>query len=274
MSLFSKSNDICGVCMVVTCLLLACSANPYRKTNKLYRKEAKAFSKELRKEPWADSLQAPAYWAGTTNFNLRKPNFVIIHHTAQDACDKTLETFITPKTQVSAHYVICKDGTVHHMLNDYFRAWHGGAGKWGNLADVNSSSIGIEIDNNGFEEFTEAQINSLLRLLGKLKQTYNIPTSNFIGHADIAPGRKVDPNRHFPWQTLSQQGFGLWYDTTGIQVPENFNALQAMRVVGYDVKDSLSAIYSFKLHFVQQDSSKILTEADRKILFDLSRKYQ
>jgi N-acetylmuramoyl-L-alanine amidase len=274
MSLMPTSNLVPGVWAVVICMLVACSANPYKKTNRLYKKEAKAFSKELRTEPWADSLQPPEYWVGTTNFNLRKPNFVIIHHTAQDACDQTLKTFTTQKTQVSAHYVICKDGTVHHMLNDYFRAWHGGAGKWGNLADVNSSSIGIEIDNNGFEEFTEAQVNSLLRLLGKLKRDYNIPAANFIGHADIAPGRKVDPNRHFPWQALSQQGFGLWYDTTGLQVPENFNALQAMRVVGYDVRDSLSAIYSFKLHFVQQDSAKILTDADKKILFDLSRKYQ
>ncbi len=274
MRLFYRTTNTPFVYFCIICLLAACSANPYRSSNKLYKKQAKLFAKELRDQPEADSLQPPSYWVGTTNFNLRKPNFVIIHHTAQDACDKTLKTFTTQKTQVSAHYVICKDGTVHHMLNDYLRAWHGGAGKWGNLADVNSSSIGIEIDNNGFEPFTDAQINSLLRLLGKLKHTYNIPAANFIGHADIAPGRKVDPNRNFPWQLLSQQGYGCWYDTTNVVVPDNFNALQAMRVVGYDIKDSLSAIYSFKLHFVQQDSSKVLTDADKKILADLVKKYQ
>ncbi len=274
MRLMNQSGVTALTVLSIICVLLACSANPYRSSNKLYKKQAKLFARELRDQPEADSLQPPAYWVGTTNFNLRKPNFVIIHHTAQDACDKTLKTFTTQKTQVSAHYVICKDGTVHHMLNDYLRAWHGGAGKWGNLVDVNSSSIGIEIDNNGFEPFTDAQINSLLRLLGKLKHAYNIPTANFIGHADIAPGRKVDPNRNFPWQLLSQQGYGYWYDTTNAMVPGNFNALQAMRVVGYDIKDSLSAIYSFKLHFVQQDSSKVLTDADKKILADLVKKYQ
>jgi len=255
-------------------LAWACTRNPYKGTNKAYRKEAKTLAAALRVQPPADSLQPPAYWVGTTNFGLRKPGFVIIHHTAQDACDKTLKAFTTPVSKVSAHYVICKDGTVHHMLNDYLRAWHGGVSKWGNMSDINSSSIGIEIDNNGFETFTDAQVNSLLRLLARLKKDYSIPAANFIGHSDIAPGRKVDPNRNFPWQLLASQGFGLWYDTTGIQVPEGFNAVQGLRIIGYNVKDSMAAIGSFKLHFVQQDSTRVLTGDDRKIIFDLMNKYQ
>lgn len=97
------------------------------------------------------------------------------------------------------------------MLNDLLRGHHAGVSKWGNATDLNSSSIGIEIDNNGFETFTEPQINSLMEVLGKLKGAYNIPAANFIGHADIAPGRKVDPNRNFPWQKLAQKGlvFGM-----------------------------------------------------------------
>jgi N-acetylmuramoyl-L-alanine amidase len=261
--------------LFVVYMLFGCGGNPYKAGNKIYRQQAKAFAKELRKQPIADSLQPPAYWAGTTNFSMRKPNFVIIHHTAQDACEKTITTFTTIKTQVSAHYVICKDGTVHHMLNDYLRAWHAGAGKWGNSTDINSNSIGIEIDNNGTERFTEAQILSLLRLLDKLKRDYNIPAANFIGHADIAPGRKVDPNRSFPWLRLASGGYGLWYDTVAAApLPVNFNALQALRIIGYNINDTASAIYSFKLHFVQTDSSKVLTDADKKILFDLERKYR
>jgi N-acetylmuramoyl-L-alanine amidase len=96
---------------------------------------------------------------------MRKPNFVVIHHTAQNSCDQTLKTFTLARTQVSAHYVICKDGTIHHMLNDYLRAWHGGVSRWGSTTDLNSSSIGIEIDNNGFDVFSDAQVNSLLQLL-------------------------------------------------------------------------------------------------------------
>ncbi len=255
-------------------VLPGCAGNPYHSSNKIYRQQAKAFAKELRSLPPADSLNDGPHTAGTTNFNLRKPNYVIIHHTAQNSCEQTLKTFTTAASKVSAHYVICKDGTIHHMLNDYLRAWHGGIAKWGGSTDINSNSIGIEIDNNGFESFTVDQLNSLLRLLAHLKTTYNIPTANFIGHADIAPGRKVDPNRNFPWHELSTKGFGYWYDTTFTQVPPNFNPMQALRIIGYNTSDSAAAVYSFKLHFVQADSSRALTAADEKILADLLPKYQ
>ena len=161
------------------CIILViygCTHNTYTATNHSYKHQAKAFAKELSKQPEAiDSTPAPPYWVGTTNFGMRKPNFVIIHHTAQNACDSTLRTFTLTRTQVSAHYVICKDGTIHHMLSDYLRAWHAGVGKWGNVTDVNSISIGIELDNNGFEPFSAVQINSLLHLLKQLKKNYGIP---------------------------------------------------------------------------------------------------
>lgn len=249
-------------------------SNKYAASNRSYKKQARAFAKELKKQPNnIDSVLMASSWVGTTNFGMRKPNFVIIHHTAQNACDSTLRTFTLTRTQVSAHYVICKDGTVHHMLNDYLRAWHAGAGKWGNVTDVNSSSIGIELDNNGFEPFTEQQISSLLQVLKTLKKNYGIPTANFIGHADIAPKRKVDPNRYFPWEQLAQNGYGYWYDTANVKLPENFNAMQSLRIIGYDTRDSVAAIRAFKLHFEQQDSIAVLNEADKKIIYDLYRKY-
>ena len=262
--------------LLITTFIINCTPNPYAKTNRAYKKQAKAFSKTLRQSPEEyhfDTLGFPRWWAGTTNFNMRKPNFVIIHHTAQNSCAQTLQTFTLPRTQVSAHYVICKDGIVHHMLNDYLRAWHAGNSKWGNLTDVNSSSIGIEIDNNGFEVFTDPQINSLLRLLDTLKRKYSIPAANFIGHGDIAPSRKVDPNIYFPWKMLADKGYGLWYsDTTGMVIPENLDNLQALRIIGYDVKDSTAAIGAFKRHFLQ-DSTNVLHDADRKVLYNLSKRY-
>ena len=256
--------------------LLCCSPNPYAKTNKLYKKQAKDFAKMLRTPPQAfiaDSVPPGKGWVGTTNFSMRKPSFVIIHHTAQNSCEQTLQTFTLPRTQVSAHYVICKDGKVHHMLNDYLRAWHGGISKWGNLTDINSSSIGIEIDNNGFEPFTGYQISSLLHLLDTLKRRYAIPAANFIGHGDIAPGRKVDPNIYFPWKLLAGKGFGLWYDTIGVLPPPGFDHLLALRIIGYDVKDSTAAILAFKRHF-EQDSIPTISEADEKVLYNLSVRYR
>ena len=253
-----------------------CTPNPYAKTNRDYNKQAKTFAKTLRKTPqgfYPDSVARYRWWVGTTNFNMRKPNFVVIHHTAQNSCDQTLRTFTMPRTQVSAHYVICKDGVIHHMLNDYLRAWHGGIAKWGNVTDVNSTSIGIELDNNGFEAFSGYQISSLLQLLDTLKRRYSIPAANFIGHADIAPKRKNDPNIYFPWKLLADKGYGLWYtDTTGMVLPESFNTTRALRLIGYDVVDSTAAILAFKRHFIQ-DTTAVMTDDDRKILFNLSGLY-
>lgn len=255
--------------------LLGCSRSPYYQTNKVYKQQSKQLAKQLTQQPlvFTGPMPSPGFWAGTTNFNLRKPNIVVIHHTAQNSCEQTLKTFTLTRTQVSAHYVICKDGTVHHMLNDYLRAWHGGVGKWGTLTDINSASIGIELDNNGAETFPGAQVNSLLTLLDTLKRRHNIPTANFIGHADIAPTRKNDPNVHFPWQTLAQRGYGLWYDLTTDSLPPIFDHLVALKVVGYDIADSTAALAAFKRKFFAvEQTPPTLTDDEKKALYSLMQK--
>lgn len=241
----------------------------------MYKKQAKQLAKVIRQAPVKDSFSSGS-WVGTTNFSLRRPNYVIIHHTAQNSCEQTLKTFTLTRTQVSAHYVICKDGRIHHMLNDYLRAWHGGASKWGNTTDLNSSSIGIEIDNNGFEPFTTEQIASLTTLLAALKKAYSIPTANFIGHQDIAPGRKVDPSVYFPWKQLADSGYGVWWaDTTHISVPEDFRPMQALKTIGYDLKDTAAVVQTFKRKYLQKEEKGILlNEAELKILYTLYRKFE
>ena len=261
-----------AVCFLII-FCLGCTHNQYATSNKSYKRQAKQYAKTIETFPLHDSLSQTAF-TGTTNFNLRKPNFVIIHHTAQNSCGQTLKTFTTQKSQVSAHYVICKDGTIHHMLNDYLRGWHAGVSRWGNDADINSSSIGIELDNNGFESFSEAQVNSLLHLLGTLKKQYNIPAANFIGHGDIAPTRKNDPNVFFPWKLLAENGFGYWYDdTTNILLPASFEPVLALRIIGYDVRDTGAAFIAFKRHWLQ-DTLRGLDSSQYKILYNVMKKYQ
>jgi N-acetylmuramoyl-L-alanine amidase len=261
--------------LVVTIVFYSCSPKPYSSTNKVYKKQVKEFAKLLREYPMKDSAGLPyaANFVGTTNLSMRRPNYVIIHHTAQNSCEQTLRTFTLPRTQVSSHYVICEDGTVHHMLNDLLRAHHAGVSKWGNATDLNSSSIGIELDNNGFEYFSEAQMKSLMELLARLRKAFNIPTANIIGHGDIAPTRKNDPNWRFPWKQLAEKGFGLWYsDTTGVNVPDNFDHLSALRIVGFDMKDTSAAIVGFKRHWLQ-DTTRGLNPSQRKVLYMLSKQY-
>ncbi|NEU09076.1 N-acetylmuramoyl-L-alanine amidase [Flavihumibacter sp. R14] len=255
---------------IVIFVLSSCASNPYAVTNKAYKKQTKQLAKAIRQTP---VQPLPEEWVGTTNFGLRKPNYVVIHHTAQNSTEQTLKTFTLPRTQVSAHYVIGRDGKIYHMLNDYLRAWHGGSSRWGNATDINSSSIGIELDNNGFDAFAEPQISSLLQVLAELKKTHGIPAANFIGHSDIAPGRKVDPNANFPWKRLADSGFGLWPDLVLDSVPATFNPTEALRIIGYDVRNVDSAIRSFKLHFIQTDLSPMLNEYDKQLLYNLYKKY-
>ncbi|MEY2868840.1 MAG: hypothetical protein RIR01_1305, partial [Bacteroidota bacterium] len=238
-------------------IISSCSTNPYKKSEKEYDNKLKTFKEQIsNKEPeplpivskvtinidsvyskqlytFKDSIfkvgstklenGIHTEWISTVNFNLRKPNFIIIHHTAQDSIQQTTKTFTKTSSQVSAHYVIADDGHVVQMLNDYLRAWHAGISSWGKNTDINSSSIGIELDNNGREPFSEAQITSLMALLSKLKKDYNIPTQNIIGHSDIAPSRKKDPSALFPWKTLAENGFGIWKDDILPVAPLDFN---------------------------------------------------
>jgi N-acetylmuramoyl-L-alanine amidase len=205
----------------------------------------------------------------TPNYDLRKPNFVIIHHTAQKTCDYTMYTFSLERTQVSSHYVICKDGTVIQLLNDYMRAWHGGISRWGNSTDINSNSIGIELDNDGFAGFPQAQINALLTLLETLKTRHKIPAYNFIGHADIAPTRKNDPNKTFPWQQLAEQGFGVWYDKLLPPLPEFFSETIALRIIGYDISNVKAAKQAFARKYFKKDKYEEYNEEEKRILYNL-----
>jgi N-acetylmuramoyl-L-alanine amidase len=248
----------------------------YADASRLYFNMVDSMATVILEYPVRDSAGLPyaTEWVGTPNMGLRRPNYVIIHHTSDNNCSETLQEFTTHgKRQASAHYVICRDGTVYHMLNDLLRAHHAGESKWGNTTDLNSSSIGIELDNNGFQSFTPPQLNSLMILLGRLKNAYRIPGANFLGHGDVAPTRKNDPNWKFPWKELSEKGFGRWWDdTSGVNVPENFDYMMALRVVGYDVSAPASAIIAFKRHFMK-DTKEAMTPEAIKILYTLYRQY-
>ncbi|WP_041537108.1 N-acetylmuramoyl-L-alanine amidase [Pseudopedobacter saltans] len=278
MNLFLKSVIIISGCSF---LLSSCSPKVKNKYSEAQKKQETIVSEVTEKlsvnvaPVLVDSLgnQVPSSFVPTVNFGARKPSFVIIHHTAQDSIQQTIKTFTLERTQVSAHYVIGRDGFLVQMLSDELRAWHAGAGKWGNMTDMNSCSIGIELDNNGFEPFSDAQINTLLLLLEKLKRDYNIPAANFIGHSDIAPRRKSDPSILFPWEKLARAGFGLWYDLPDQLPPSNFDVEAALRRIGYDVSDLPAAIIAFKRHFVQKDLIPLMGTWDLCVLYNLYRKY-
>ncbi|MGJ1515558.1 N-acetylmuramoyl-L-alanine amidase [Sphingobacterium siyangense] len=263
--------------LVATALLASCAGGKYAKTEKVYKKQAKELSKLYKQSPVTGQLEKVSVkdqqWIASINFGIRKPNFVVIHHTAQDSLGQTIRTFHSAKAGVSSHYVVGRDGKVVQMVNDLYRAHHAGLGKWGNDTDLNSSSIGIELDNNGITDpWTDAQINALTQLLAYLKTTYRIPQANFIGHMDLAPTRKNDPSR-FPWKKLADQGFGFWYEDYLETPPADFNPKMALRIIGYDVSNPDAAIKAFKIHYIQQDvNTAFMGENDLKILYSIYKK--
>ena len=208
----------------------------------------------------------------SSNFNERRPNYVIIHYTTHDDAERSLSTLTDPMREVSAHYLVARGGAIYYLVDELARAWHAGDSYWGGTRDLNSASIGIELDNNGEEAFSEPQIESLLALLADLKARYKIPAANFLGHGDITPGRRSDPGARFPWRRLSEHGFGLWCEPPYPKVPEAADTALLLTALGYDTRDLEAAVAAFKRHFTPEDPAIEMTEEDRALLYCLVAK--
>ncbi len=202
----------------------------------------------------------------SANFGARRPNFVIIHHTAGDSAERSLRTLTDPAMEVSSHYLISRDGKLYYLVDELARAWHAGDAYWGGTTDLNSASIGIELDNNGFEPFADAMIDTLLLLLEDIKTRYRIPAANFLGHGDIVPGRKVDPSRWFPWKRLAERGFGVWCEPPYPVPPPGASDALLLAAFGYDVSSLDAAVGAFRRRFLAEENTTALTESDRALL--------
>lgn len=201
------------------------------------------------------------------NHNERRPNYVILHDTSNDNIERPLKTLTDPAREVSAHYLIGRDGTLYQLVDDSRRAWHAGQSYWGGLTDLNSASIGIELDNTGEEPYAEALIVRLLELLSTLKARYKIPDSNFLGHGDIALRRKVDPGWQFPWARLAQDGFGLWCRQPTPAIDPGPDPALALQAIGYDVADPSAALAAFRRHFLGiNDKADEASDEERRLM--------
>ncbi len=134
-----------------------------------------------------------------------RPSLIVLHYTAMEGAQAALDRLCDPETEVSAHYLIGADGTVWQMVTEEDRAWHAGEGEWHGQTDINSRSIGIELDNAGTHPFSEPQMAALGGLLRQIMTRWGITPDGVIGHSDMAPGRKFDPGPRFDWQRLERQ---------------------------------------------------------------------
>jgi N-acetylmuramoyl-L-alanine amidase len=137
------------------------------------------------------------------------PSLIVLHYTAMNGAPAALDRLCDPAAEVSAHYLIGACGTVWQMVAEDQRAWHAGAGEWAGMADINSRSIGIELDNRGDHPFSEPQMAALERLLPQVMARWGIGPGGVIGHSDMAPGRKRDPGPRFDWARLARGGLAV-----------------------------------------------------------------
>jgi len=212
-----------------------------------------------------------AQWVPSLNHGPRKPILIVLHATTQDSVRESLHTLRTRNSggPVSAHYLIGKDGARYQLVSDELRAWHAGPGRWGTITDVNSASIGIELDNDGESDYPRAQIESLVRLLEDICTRNAIPRTQVIAHADMAPERRSDPGKRFPWKLLFDSGFGIWPATEAGEPPTGFDAWLALHAIGYPLHDRAAAVRAFHLRFRGIDADT-LDEADARILYALT----
>ncbi|WP_374576004.1 N-acetylmuramoyl-L-alanine amidase [Phenylobacterium sp.] len=158
-----------------------------------------------------DFIDAPS-----PNFDARTspPDIIVLHYTGMRTGEEALERLRDPEAKVSAHYMVEEDGRVFRLVPEERRAWHAGRSFWKGVTDVNAASVGVEIVNPGHEfgyrPFPDAQIASVIALVGDIRSRWSVDDARIVGHADVAPERKEDPGELFPWKRLAEAGHGLW----------------------------------------------------------------
>jgi len=176
-----------------------------------------------------------------------RPTLIVIHYTAMESCDAARDRLCDPTAEVSAHWLISRHGKAEALVPEPMRAWHAGAGEWAGITDVNSHSIGIELDNRGTEPFCDPQMAALEDVLRAVMARWTIPPHRVIGHSDMAPARKGDPGPRFDWRRLARQGLSVWPERlTGGRIAD-FD--RDARRFGYPDVDQSVVLQAFRLRF-------------------------
>lgn len=212
------------------------------------------------------------------NFNERTLpiSMVVIHYTEMENANAALDRLCDPDAGVSAHYLISEAGEVTRLVPEDKRAWHAGASYWRGHKDVNSASVGIELDHPGhalgYRDFSEAQFAALVPLVARIVKDHDIPRANVVGHSDVAPARKIDPGELFPWDRLAEYGLCLPRpEKLDLGDPfDNDGAFYlALERFGYDVTDGRKAVEAFQRRWRPERIDGEIDGQIRAILFQL-----
>jgi N-acetylmuramoyl-L-alanine amidase len=141
-------------------------------------------------------------------------DMLVMHYTGMKTAEEAMARLCDPVARVSSHYTVDTDGTIYAHVPEEMRAWHAGISWWAGEANVNGSSVGIEIVNPGHEfgyvEFPQVQIAAVIDIACEIMARHRIAPARVVGHSDVAPARKEDPGELFPWAELADFGVGFW----------------------------------------------------------------
>ena len=199
----------------------------------------------------------------------------VIHYTEMER-EAALQRLCDPDAKVSAHYFISEDGEVVRLVDEDERAWHAGASYWRGHKDVNSASVGIELDHPGhalgYRDFAEAQIEALIPLLHDIVRRHDIPRANVVGHSDVAPARKVDPGELFPWEWLAEYRLCLPRPRK-LELGDPFDNdgafYLALERFGYDISAGKKTVEAFQRRWRPERIDGEIDGEIRAILFQL-----
>jgi N-acetylmuramoyl-L-alanine amidase len=203
------------------------------------------------------------------------PDMIVLHHTAMATPEAALERLCDAQAEVSAHYLICERGRVWRMVEEEMRAWHAGVGQWGDVVDVNSRSIGIELANTGAHPFPAPQMVALERLMAGIMQRWRIAPARVIAHSDMAPARKSDPGPGFDWRGLARAGLSVWPKVSAAGPVSEGDFLRDAARFGYGLPKDVTAqdvLRAFRLRFRPHAAGPLAPE-DCAMIADLARRF-
>ena len=104
--------------------------------------------------------------------------------------------------EVSAHWLIRRDGALWQYVSADDRAWHAGASHYLGRSNCNDFSVGIELEGIEGGLFDAPQYETLTSLCAAIAA--RDPIRALAGHEHIAPDRKRDPGPGFDWALLQR----------------------------------------------------------------------
>ena len=196
---------------------------------------------------------------------LKEIKFIIFHYTGMKKENNAINRLTSLKSKVSSHYLIKNNGEILNLVPDLYIAWHAGISCWKNYNSINRYSIGIEISNPGhnfkYKNFTQKQINSVIKLSKLLIKKYKINSRFILGHSDISPDRKKDPGEKFPWQYLSKRKIAHWHTLNQKKLLKERNKIVTELDKNIFIQNLYKIGYTKKLSKKRIKFSKILTRA-------------